>query len=172
MDILVYTLTRFPELEQSYNQSEIADFITVAKSLIEQYISGTVFRAVLTRKLVMFEGSILIPTIKLNEVQNVQLLYPYDNLAVNIQDLQIFDNGLVKIPYPVTGYASVTFDAGYDEDELPSDLVEAAAQITYHIANLNPQLASAAVGNVFMRFNETSIPPSAKEILDRCRLSL
>jgi hypothetical protein len=172
MDILVYTLSRFPELEQSYNQSEIADFITVAKSLIEQYISGTVFRAVLTRKLVMFEGSILIPTIKLNEVQNVQLLYPYDNLAVNIQDLQIFDNGLVKIPYPVTGYASVTFDAGYDENELPADLMEAAAQITYHIANLNPQLASAAVGNVSMRFTDASIPPSAKEILDKYRLSL
>jgi len=172
MDILVYTLTRFPELEQSYNQSEIASFIDVAKSLIEQYVGGIVFRAVSTRKLVVFEGSILIPTIKLNEVRSVQLLYPYDNLTINPQDLQVFENGLVKIPFPITGYASVTFDAGYDEDELPSDLVEAAAQITYHIANLNPQLASAAVGNVFMRFNETSIPPSAKEILDRYRLGL
>jgi hypothetical protein len=172
MDILVYTLTRFPELEQTYNQSEIASFIDVAKSLIEQYIGGIVFRANLTRKLVVFEGSILIPTIKLNSIQNVQLLYPYDRLTINLQDLQVFDNGLVVLPYPVTGYASVTYDAGYDENELPMDLVEAAAQITYHIANLNPQLASATVGNVSMRFNETSIPPSAKEILDRYRLSL
>jgi len=172
MDILVYTLNRFPELEQTYNQSEIAIFVAVAKDLIERYIGGIVFHAILTRKFVVFEGSILIPTIKLNEVQSVQLLYPYDNLAVNIQDLQVFENGLVKIPYPITGYASVTFDAGYDENELPLDLIEAAAQITYHIANLNPQLASANVGNVSMRFTETSIPPSAKEILDRYRLGL
>jgi len=172
MSILTYTLTRFPELQQTYTQSEIADFIAVAKGLIEQYIGGTVFRAVLTKKLVVFEGSILIPTIKLNEVQSVQLLHPYDNLTINPQDLQVFDNGMVVLPYPITGYASVTFDAGYDENELPADLIEAAAQITYHIANLNPQLASATVGNVFMRFNETSIPPSAKEILDRYRLGL
>lgn len=120
----------------------------------------------------MSEGSILVPTVKLNEVQNVQLLYPYDHLTINPQDLQVFDNGLVVLPFSVTGYALVTYDAGYDEDELPADLIEAAAQITYHIANLNPQLASATVGNVSMHFNENSIPPSAKEILDNYRLGL
>jgi len=172
MTILTYTLSRFPELQQTHTSSEIADFISVAKALIESYVGGTVFRAVLTKKLVVFEGSILIPTIKLNEVQSVQLLHPYDNLAVNPQDLRVFESGLVELPYPVTGYAEVTFDAGYDENELPADLIEATAQITYHIANLNPQLASASVGNVSMRFNEASIPPSAREILDRYRLSL
>jgi hypothetical protein len=172
MSIALYLLSRFPEMWNVLSESELAAFISAAKGLIERYVGGTVFRSVVTRKLFVSEGSILVPTVKLNEVQNVQLLYPYDHLTINPQDLQVFDNGLVVLPFSVTGYALVTYDAGYDEDELPADLIEAAAQITYHIANLNPQLASATVGNVSMHFNENSIPPSAKEILDNYRLGL